>query len=63
MEFVREFGKDLMGLLLQELGISGPDAESKCSAYLAESHKRMELRDSLNRLVAAKDAIEEWTAN
>jgi hypothetical protein len=67
MEFVRGFGNDLTGLLLQELGILGPDAESKCSAYLAEPRKRAvkreELMDTLNRLVVAKDAIEEWAAN
>jgi hypothetical protein len=63
---VRGFGKDLIGLLLQELGISGADADRKCKAYLAEPEelvaKRDELRDSLTRLVAAKDAIEEWAA-
>jgi len=64
MMLVRGFGKDLTGLLLQELGISGADADRKCTAYLAEPvelvAKREELRDSLARLIAAKDAIEEW---
>ena len=67
MMLVRGFGKDLISLLLQELGISGADADRKCAAYLAEPvelvAKREELRDSLTRLVAAKDAIEEWAAN
>ena len=67
MVLVRGFGKDLISLLLQELGVSGADADRKCAAYLAEPFelvaKREELRDSLTRLVAAKDAIEEWAAN
>ena len=33
MEFIRGFGRDLAGLLLQELGIFG-DADRKCSEYL-----------------------------
>lgn len=67
MEFVRGFGKNLTSLLLQELGVSGPDADRKCSDYLAEPPelviRREELQDSLDRLVEAKRAIEEWAAN
>jgi len=67
MELVRGFGKDLSGLLFQELGISGPDADKRCCEYLSQptdiTIKRGELQDKLRRLERAKDAIEDWRLN
>ena len=67
MEFVRAFGKNLSGLLFQELGISGPDADKRCCEYLAEPldivMRRGELQDKLRRLEDARDAIEDWRVN
>ena len=67
MEFVRGFRKGLSGLLFQELGVSGRDADKKCSEYLSEPLeiviKRKELRDSLKLLEEARDAIDDWAAN
>ena len=67
MEFVRGFGKNLSGLLFQELGISGPDADKRCCEYLAEPldivMRRGELHDRFRRLEDARDAIEDWRVN
>jgi hypothetical protein len=67
MEFVRGFGKDLSGLLFQELGISGPDADKRCAEYLAEPRevviRREELQGKLKGLEDARDAIEDWRVN
>lgn len=67
MELVRGFGRNISGLLFQELGVSGADAEEKCAKYLAEppelAAKREDLQNKLRGLEDARDVIEDWRMN
>ena len=63
-EFLRGFGEELQPYLFKKLGLTAPDAATKCNAYLAEDPMVVATREELlarqRRLRNVKEELAEF---